>query len=127
MELSITQFVKAHADHMHRFSDSIANSGLENIGQITWRNAIEAMEADLLTNERDELIAHFREYGAWSAAELAAMPTTELNAMLAQEIASQYQERESAKERGELEEWEENFGGRLHEVGDGAWFYYLGM
>lgn len=130
MELDITRFVRANRGDMDRFSDSIARSGLSNIGAVTWHNACEAMasESDWLTSNLDALREHFSEYGAWDEEELAAMPGAELNALLVQFIAGDWQEREDARERGraELRAWEENFGGRLtgHR---GRWFYYVGM
>jgi hypothetical protein len=128
MELDITVWVERYGDNPERFSDSIANSGLQNIGQVTWRNAMDAAEDCMLVNDanRDELVDHFAGYGAWERAELEANSDAELNALLLQFIAGDYQGRRDADERGELEEYEQNEGGRLY-VGDGGrWFYYVG-
>lgn len=130
MEVDITRFVRANRGDMDRYSDSIARSGLSNIGSITWRNACEAMasEADWLCSDLDALRDHFREYGAWDREELAGMSGAELNALLVQFIADDWQQREDARERGraELRAWEENFGGRLT-GGRGRWYYYVGL
>lgn len=95
MEIDITRFVNRYDGEMHAFSDSVANSGLENIGQVTWRNAMAAM-ADVsaclvLPAQCDELVDHFAGYGAWERSELEAMSCHELNALLVQFIAGDYQ------------------------------------
>lgn len=129
MELNITAFVRAHRGDMDRFSSSIARSGLQNIGSLTWRNACEAMadEAAWFTRDLDALRDHFAGYGAWEREELAAMGGVELNALLAQFIAGDWTEREDAREQGRayLRAWEENFGGNLH-GSRGRWFYLVG-
>lgn len=134
MELDITAWVARFGDEPERFSDSIANSGLQNIGQITWRNAVAAAdECMLVTNDnRDALVEHFAEYGAWTRDELEAHSDAELNALLLQFIAGDYQGRRDAEERDELAEWEQNEGGRLYTCDVegsehfGRWFYYVG-
>jgi hypothetical protein len=117
MELNITAFVLANADNMERFSDSIANSGLQNIGQVTWRNAMAAMqdESSWLCSELSELVDHFAEYGAWEREELEAMSGQELNALLVQFVAGDYQETQEGAEEH-----------RLYCDNDGQWFAYLG-
>ena len=132
MEVDITKFVIRFADDMHTLSSSVAESGLENIGAVTWENACQAMasESDWLTSDLAELQDHFASYGAWDRDELEAMTGQELNALLVQFVAGDYQARESACERGELAEWEECEGGRLYQSDVaphvGKWFYYIG-
>lgn len=130
MEIDITAFLSYYQDDMARFSNSRAESGLDNIGEITWRNARTAMaeSEDWLTSDLDYLRSYFLDCGAWDTEELAAMSGQDLNALLVQFIASDCQAREQAEERGELEEWEENEGGRLMAPRDlsGQWFYYIG-
>jgi hypothetical protein len=127
MEINITRIVSLYGDCMERFSSSVAESGLGNIGAVTWRNACEAMadREEWLTDELAGLVDHFADYGAWKRADLEAMSGAELNALLLQFIAGDYQARERAEERGELETWEENEGGRLWAPRDlsGQWFY----
>ncbi len=128
-EINITRFVRTYRDCMVRFSDSIANSGLQNIGSVTWRNACEAMadESAWFTADLDTLREHFAGYGAWEREELDAMGGAELNALLAQFVAGDFVERERARERGKaaLRDYEESQGGRLS-GSRGRWFYYLG-
>lgn len=134
MEINITKFIVKHSDCMEQFSSSVGKSGLDNIGQITWNNACIEMtdEANRLVTGEDlaELIAHFRGYGAWDSDELNSMSEKELNALLIQFIAGDFQERADAEAEGRLEEYEENQGGRLYqsdvEGTEGEWFYYIG-
>jgi hypothetical protein len=132
MELNITRFVRANRDCMSNFSDSIANSGLQNIGQVTWRNAMTAMQdvsACLVPPAQcGELVDYFSEFGAWEREELEAMSCQELNAMLVQCIASDWQEYSAAKEQGRahFKKWDENCGGRIY-GNRGRYYYYVGM
>jgi hypothetical protein len=129
VEVNITKFVRAYRSSMSQFSDSIARSSLQNIGQITWRNTLEVATASprQLTDDLSALRNHFAEYGAWGREELEAMSGAELNALLMQFIAGDWQERERARRRGKaaLREYEENGGGRLY-WSRGRWFYYVG-
>lgn len=128
MELNITKLVERFEDSMESLSSSIADSGLENIGQVTWRNACEAMadESDWLTSDLGALLDYFACFGAWEREELESMSGAELNALLAQFISGDFQGRRDAEERGELERWEECEGGPLFRSDDGEWFYYVG-
>jgi len=115
---------------MAQFSSSIAESGLQNIGQITWANAMASMadESSWLTSDLDALRAYFREYGAWTADELAAMSGQELNAMLVQFIAGEYQNYTDARGQGRkaFREWKERCGCSLYGH-RGRWFYLASM
>lgn len=128
MDINISRFVAAHSDAMEQFSDSVMNSGLSNIGQVTWRNACEAMadESNWLCSDLDVLTDHFSEYGAMEREELNAMDGQALNALLVQFVAGDYQGRAEAEEKGELDHWEDTEGGRLFVNDAGEWFYYLG-
>lgn len=121
MDLNVTAFVTAYADCMERFSSSIAESGLQNIGQITWRNALKAMDepSNWLCADLDALVDHFADYGAWERAELESMSGLELNALLVQFVAGEYQQH--AADENRVMEWE-----RLFESDDGQWFYTVG-
>ncbi len=129
MEIKITRFVKLNAHRMHDFSNSIARSGREDIGSVTWRNACAAMAdpSDWFTNDLDALQSWFADFGAWDREELEAMPGQELNALLLQFLAGDYQSRAEASERGraELKRWEENEGGRLYRH-KGQWYFSIG-
>lgn len=96
MELDITTLVEDHLaghDTARRFSDSIANSGLQNIGEITWQNALLATEyhpirsLEQLEDARDWL----GEFGCWTRKELRNMSANEINALMLQFIASELQ------------------------------------
>lgn len=120
-EINITAFVAAHGDTMTVFANSIAESGLQDIGAVTWRNALAAVadESDWLTTDVDALRDYFREFGAWDRAELTAMSGQELNALLVQFIAGDYQ-------RYTADNFDaENEGGALYQSGD-EWFFYVG-
>ncbi len=120
--LEVTAFILRNEGRMEQFSSSIAESGLQNIGQVTWRNACAAMEQKTawLCHDLAALREHFAEYGAWEADELAAMSGTELNALLVQFIAGEYQEHEADVDR--VLEW-----GRLMQSDDGTWSYEIGV
>lgn len=130
MEIDITGLIEAfesYAESAKSFSDSIANSGLSNIGQVTWRNAVKAAVRYMYVNDanRDSFISWLAEFGAWDWEELEAQADVEINAMFLQFVSGDYQERRRAAERGELVEYEENHGGRLYQSAD-RWFYYVG-
>ena len=126
MEINVT-FIRD--EEPAQFSDSIYGSGLSNIGAITWRNACAfAEDHPLVTPEQQaDLRDWILEFGAWDAEEVAAMTDEETNALLLQFVAGDHQQREDARERGELESWEENCGGRLYEGGDGQLYFYVGV
>lgn len=125
-DLDITRFVLAHADHMDRFSNSIAASGLQDIGARTWAAscAVMADPGEWPCSDLDAIVDWAAEFGAWERQELEAMPGDELNALLVQFIAGDYQRRADAEKRGELARWEECERGRLYTCND-RWFYYL--
>jgi hypothetical protein len=88
------------------FSNSVANSGLKNIANITWNNALEAIldgykSKDKLqmiitsTVTRRQVISYFREFGAWDYSELNSMSNIELSALTLQYIAGNYIECEN--------------------------------
>ena len=93
MEIDVTHLVD---EDCRQFSDSIHNSGLQNIGQVTWRNACEHAEDNPLVKaeDQDELRDWIREFGAWTDDDIKAMSDDETNALLLQFIASAIQEME---------------------------------
>lgn len=121
LSIDVTAFVLRNECQMEQFSSSIFESGLQNIGEITWRNACAAMAepAAWLCADLDALREHFADYGAWEASELAAMSGTELNALLVQFIAGEYQQHEA--DESNVQEWE-----RLMGNDDGTWTYEIG-
>lgn len=92
-EIDVTELVRAHFNHeldFTDFSNSVARSGLANIGEITWQNALEhAVDHPLLhwSSQEDAARDHFRDYGAWSSEEIDEWSRVELNALLIQEAA----------------------------------------
>lgn len=128
MQIDITSWVERFGDEAERFSDSIARSGLQNIAQITWAYAVAAADETMFVTDatRDELVDHFLGYGAWDRDKLEAHTDEELNALLLQFIAGDYQARRDAEDEDRLEEYEENEGGRLYRAESGQWFYYIG-
>ena len=127
MEINVTHIM---ARDLSDYSDSIANSGLQNIGQITWRNACEACEAMSTPlvpyEEQDTLRDWIREFGAWDDAEIAEMTDVETNALLLQFIAGEGQGYIRAEDEGRLGEWLEQEGGRLYRDETGEWYFYVG-
>lgn len=116
-------------DHdLDMYSDSIANSGRENIGKITWENALECEENFITEENKQEIRDHFASYGAWEEEEISAWSDTELNALLIQFISGDLKEWEEAQElsKDDLKEWEQNQGGRIYLGTDNNLYYYIG-
>lgn len=93
IELNITDFF--HSEDTRDYSDSIANSGQNNIGAITWGNAKDC-EHDFVSamseTEIQELRAFFASFGAWVDSEIGNWNAQELNALLVQFISADIQE-----------------------------------
>ncbi len=125
MEINVTELV---AEDCSSFSNSIHESGLKNIGEITWRNACEYARENMLCTtdaELDKLRDWIADFGAWDSEEIAAMSDVELNAMLVQFVSGDVRESEHYDS---FEEYSEQAGGRLlkDEDDDGKWLYYVG-
>lgn len=128
MEIEVTDFITRNSDDMMAFSASRAEIG-DNAGQETWNCSI--VESEEIEGEENALIKdvetylaavdHFKEYGAWTEFELFSMSLIELQALLIQEIASQYRylgtEECHSLFQGDIE-GDESFG---------KWFIYLGL
>lgn len=71
------------------FASSVYESGRENIGQITWTNAMQhvAVESLVTAADQDELREWLAGFGAWDREEVYAMSDQETNALLLQFIA----------------------------------------
>jgi len=128
MEVNVTA-VMTH--NLADYSNSVARSGLANIGQVTWQNAVEAIEAldaPLVPSEgQEELRSWISEFGAWDDEEIEAMSDAETSALLLQMVAGDGQEYLEAEAEGRLEEWYSDCGGRLYKGDDGSWYFYVGM
>jgi hypothetical protein len=129
IELDITAFFNTECPR--DYSASIAELG-PFAGRDTWQAAVEnAPDHAFVTDEnRDEVIAHFRAYGAWTDEELQAHSNDELCAMLLQDISGTMRDSdmgpgidwaayEAACEAG-------TYSGRIFRADDGRVFFYIG-
>lgn len=103
MEINITRFFETA--ETHDFSNSIADSGQNDIGKITWLNAKdEASRSPLLTTEDqlDAMRAFARASGGWNDEEAAAWSPDDVNALFIQWISGDKNEMDSDDE-GEID------------------------
>jgi hypothetical protein len=126
MEIDVTHMID---DDMSELSGSIAELG-RNASQITWTNSVAyAKDHPLLTtNEaRDAARRHFREYGAWSEAEIAAWSDEHLQGITAQDVAAAIREMESASSPEDYKKGCEagRYSGRLYQGDDDRWYFSL--
>lgn len=128
MEIKVTEYVK-NVD-CRQFSDSIHNSGLENIGLLTWNNAVRQIEAESLitADQQQEARDWLAGFGAWSDDEIKGWQDNEVEALLLQFIAGDIQEMEMFATYEEYQEAAEagQVSSRLFKTGDDEWFYYVG-
>lgn len=90
MEIDITELASMDDCELQAFSASRYESGLDNIGQVTFRNALEYAEDNpLLRNEteREAVRDYFRGFGAWSTEEIDGWTNVELDALAVQHVA----------------------------------------
>lgn len=137
MEINVTAIVKETEDNPTRFSASIHETGLQNIGQITWRNAVEQDDFKLTPEQDEAWREYLPEYGAWDDEEIADWDLDESTALFVQFVSGDYRELEHlASEAGygvdnltedQFSEITENHGGRLCPTEDGEWYYYVGF
>jgi hypothetical protein len=130
MEIDVTHMIE-DADSMFELSGSRMEHG-QDAGRITWNNSkVYGAEHPLLKNdeERDAARAHFREYGAWSADEIAAWSEEDLQAVTCQDVAAAVREMEVADDYEDYVRLCERgtCSGRLSKGDDGRWYFYLGM
>lgn len=131
IELDITEFFNTECPR--DYSASVAELG-PTAGQDTWRAAVEnAPDHAFVTPEnRDEVIAHFRSYGAWSDEELQAHNNDELCAMLIQDISGTM--RDFPGGMGPGMDWEAyyagceagTYSGRIYGADGGRVFFCIG-
>lgn len=88
MEVDVTHLWK-QGSRLRRFSDSIAQSGRQDIGKITWTAAQEEARVRPLVKaeDQDTLRDWIREFGAWDDAEVSTMSDMDTNALLIQFVA----------------------------------------
>ena len=122
MELDITAF--AQSQNMNSYSNSIANSGLSNIGDITWSNA-QSLAKEWPNVSRDVLIPYFAEYGAWD--DLEVWSDIELNAVLVQMIAGDLAEYQAYASPAAYEQasTDGKVSGNIYTTDTGALFYNI--
>lgn len=91
MEINITDFVKNA--NTETYCNSIVNSGLKNIGEITWNNAKTETKYSYVTEDnKNKFIAYFDEFGCWDDLEIWSI--SELNGLFIQFISGDLQEYE---------------------------------
>jgi hypothetical protein len=115
MELDVTRYFDMDCA---AFSSSVLASGLSDIGQVTWRNAVAEAESNPLCDEsqQDELRSWIRDFGAWEESEIDAMSDVETCALLLQFVADDmqtFQDDESAETR-------------LYRADNGQIYFYAG-
>jgi hypothetical protein len=130
MELNVTHMLEA-IDDSPPLVGSIAQYG-PNAAEMTWGNSKAfGREHPLLKTdeERDAARAHFRGYGAWDEAEIAAWSDEELQGITCQEVAHQISEMEMFDTEEEYREASERgtVSGRLYKGDDGQWYCYFGI
>jgi hypothetical protein len=116
MELNVTPIIEEHDPT--EFSDSVHNSGLDNIGEITWRRALAFANESEICRSPEELSAaedYIKSTGGWGSDEVEAMEHDELRALVVQFVASAYNELENGGEPCSL-----------YQGDDGQWYFYLG-
>lgn len=130
MELDITDFILAMEPHY--LSASVAEIG-QDAGRITWENALDyAAEYPLLETEEMRELArdYLAGYGAWSEEEIESWTDRELDALLAQLIASELREFQelagSCWDTWEQLSREGTVSGSLFRGIDGRTYYYMG-
>lgn len=122
MELNITAFF--NEINPRDYSNSIMESGLKDIAQITWNNAKNSYFSLVTESNREEVIAHFKEYGAWD--NLDDWSINELNALLIQDISADINEFNSCDswEDYERQASDGRITGRMFR-GDGGKVYFI--
>jgi hypothetical protein len=128
MEIDITPYMTQY--DCRQYANSVAESGMQNIGRITWDNAMRHVSADhIVTGDQLE---HTRdwlaEFGAWSEEELAEMSDQEINALLIQFIAGDVREIEAYDDWEDYEQAADDgqVSGRIYRGDDGKFYFYVG-
>jgi len=118
MELNITELFNDETFDTLDYQDSIASSGNQNIGELTWRNAMNSEYIYVNEDNAEEIRDYFLGYGAWSEEELS--DNKELNALLIQEIANNMQS------YNETREDEDAYASRIYKSEDNQYYIYIG-
>ena len=126
LELNITDFFKT--ENPCDYSDTIANSGQQNIGQITYNNALNSdydFISPLSDTETQELRDFFLSFGDWEKEEINNWSARELNALLSQFISGDL--REQTDENGNIYAENNPIANTIFQDENGNVWYSFGM
>lgn len=126
MEINVNKLL----DHrLEDYSDSVFNSGMQNIGRITWNNAVNCDLNFVSEDNKEEFIDYFAEFGAWSLDEIKAWSLDELNGLFIQLVSGDMQTYLDAESKGieAFNHYQETQGGHLYKADDDQFYYYVGM
>lgn len=126
LELNITDFFKT--ENPCDYSDSIAHSGQQNIGQITYNNALNSdydFISPLSDTETQELRDFFLSSGAWEKEEISNWSAQELNALLIQFISGDLQEQ--TDKNGNIYAENNSIANTIFQDENGGVWYSFGM
>ena len=118
-EIKITDFVN-NAD-TRVYSNSIANSGMQDIGKVTWNNAKKSEFSFINKSNKQDCIDFFKEYGAWD--DLDKWPIKELNALFIQMVSGDLNEMDAFDSYEEYEA-SEQVSHNIFKSGD-DWYFGL--
>lgn len=95
MELNITNFYENA--RTKDYQNSVAVSGLSNIGEITWNRAKRDSDKYVFATDenRERLIDWLAGFGAWERDEMKEWTLQELNALMIQFVAGWVQDKEN--------------------------------
>ena len=125
LELDVTEYVEYR--DCREFSDSIANSGFQNIGAITWRNAQNHLAVEPLIQPKDIQDAKdwLKGFGEWD--DIDEWPDLDVNALVLQFIAGDVNELHEFGDDEYMRLAEQGtVSGRLYPGDDGKWYYRIG-
>lgn len=135
MELDISRFVEDN--DMFDFAHSEAEHGGPpgTAGKATWEAALAVSDPDehpeayfVTADNREEIEAWVRDFGAWEREEIAAWSDRELNALLVQFIAGDMREYEEWLEHaGEHGDDDEPPGRIMPKDGGAGFLFYVGL
>ena len=90
MEININSIIKNPLFDPEFYCSSVARSGLNNIGEVTWQRAQNSAYNFVNEDNKQAFIDYFLGFGAWEESEL--QNTNWINALFIQEISSQLNE-----------------------------------
>ena len=135
MEINVTKIVNAIKEDETQFSASVFETGLSDIGKITYQNACKFSKQFTFGENKEELKEWLGGFGAWDEEEINGWTDQELIGLFIQFVSDDYRE---------LERLCEDFGSDIDNLTDeefhaitvdnggsispnnGEWFYYVG-